>query len=82
MCVCVCVREIIHILSYLQVFVWHEKEGERATVEELEEQYCLVNPVVKDATLVATVLQHSEDNPRNLILIFTDTCKRTQVIAR
>lgn len=61
------------------MFVWRAEEGGRATVEELEEHYALVNPVVKDATLVATVLKHSEDKPRDLILVFTDTCKRTQV---
>ncbi|KAG0729957.1 putative ATP-dependent RNA helicase DDX49 [Chionoecetes opilio] len=67
-------------LKLWQVFVWRGKEGERATVEELEECYALVHPVVKDATLVATVLQHAEDKPRDLILVFTDTCKRTQVL--
>ncbi|KAK8390198.1 hypothetical protein O3P69_013046 [Scylla paramamosain] len=67
-------------LATSQVFVWRAEEGGQATVKELEEQYALVNPVVKDATLVTIVLKHTEENPRDLILVFTDTCKRTQVL--
>lgn len=59
--------------------MWRGDEGGRATVEELTEHYALVTPVVKDATLVATVLRHTEDHPKDLVMIFTDTCKRTQV---
>lgn len=48
-------------------------------MEELTEEYALVMPVMKDATLVATVLRHTQDHPKDLVMVFTDTCKRTQV---
>lgn len=53
--------------------------GKQATVQQLDERYALVNPIVKDATMVATILQHTEEKPKGLIIIFTDTCKKTQV---
>ncbi|XP_050697693.1 probable ATP-dependent RNA helicase DDX49 [Eriocheir sinensis] len=67
-------------LATSEVFVWRGDEGGRATVEELTEEYALVTPVMKDATLVATVLRHTQDHPKDLVMVFTDTCKRTQVL--
>lgn len=50
-------------------------------MQQLDERYCLVSPVSKDATMVALLLEFSEKNPKGLIIVFTDTCKSTQVSA-
>ncbi|KAG7173528.1 ATP-dependent RNA helicase DDX49-like [Homarus americanus] len=64
-------------LATSEVFLW-QSTNKQATVQQLDERYALVNPIVKDATMIATVLQHTEEKPRGLILIFTNTCKSTQ----
>ncbi|XP_042213499.1 probable ATP-dependent RNA helicase DDX49 [Homarus americanus] len=67
-------------LATSEVFLW-QSTNKQATVQQLDERYALVNPIVKDATMIATVLQHTEEKPRGLILIFTNTCKSTQVLS-
>ncbi|XP_076038152.1 putative ATP-dependent RNA helicase DDX49 [Oratosquilla oratoria] len=66
-------------LACSEVFLW-QSQGEQATVEQLEEEYVLINPVVKDATLVAVLLKFQEESPRGLVIVFTDTCKSTQIL--
>lgn len=65
---------------FYQVFLWQTSaKNDQATVQQLDERYCLVSPVSKDATMVALLLEFSEKSPRGLIIVFTDTCKSTQV---
>ncbi|KAK4323510.1 hypothetical protein Pmani_005822 [Petrolisthes manimaculis] len=67
-------------LAKSEVFVWQSSSSDQATVQQLDERYALVNPVVKDPTMIAVILQHIEKKPKSLILVFTDTCKRTQIL--
>lgn len=48
-------------------------------MQQLDERYSLVNPVVKDANMVALLLKYTQDKPKSLVIVFTDTCKNTQV---
>nr|XP_053630173.1 probable ATP-dependent RNA helicase DDX49 isoform X1 [Cherax quadricarinatus]XP_053630174.1 probable ATP-dependent RNA helicase DDX49 isoform X1 [Cherax quadricarinatus] len=68
-------------LASSEVFLWQSSGNKQATVQQLDERYALVNPIVKDATMIAMVLQQTEQKPRGLIMIFTDTCKNTQVLS-
>ncbi|KAL7646073.1 UNVERIFIED_CONTAM: hypothetical protein RMT77_002974 [Armadillidium vulgare] len=61
------------------VFVWQSSKKE-STVQQLEEKYSLVNPAIKDAAMVSLVLKLKEENPKGLAIIFTDTCKSTQIL--
>lgn len=67
-------------LATSEVFLW-QSTNTQATVQQLDERYALVNPIVKDATMIATVVRQIEQKPKGLILIFTDTCKNTQVLS-
>ncbi|XP_047482065.1 probable ATP-dependent RNA helicase DDX49 [Penaeus chinensis] len=68
-------------LASSKVFLWQTSaKNDQATVQQLDERYCLVSPVSKDATMVALLLQFSEKNSRGLIIVFTDTCKSTQIL--
>lgn len=63
------------------MFRW-ESGGQGATestVAQLTEQYTLVNPKVRDAALVAFLLQWREENPKQLALVFVDTCAAAEV---
>lgn len=51
-----------------------------STVDQLEELYTLVNPKVRDAALVAYLLQWREQNPKQLALIFLDTCALVETL--
>ncbi|XP_071523836.1 probable ATP-dependent RNA helicase DDX49 [Panulirus ornatus] len=68
-------------LATSEVFLWQSSMRQQVTVQQLDERYSLVNPVVKDATMVVTVLQLTKEKPKGLIIIFTDTCKNTQVLS-
>ncbi|XP_042886823.1 probable ATP-dependent RNA helicase DDX49 [Penaeus japonicus] len=69
-------------LATSEVFLWQTSaKNDQATVQQLDERYCLVNPVSKDATMVALLLEFSEKNPKGLIIVFTDTCKSTQILS-
>ncbi|KAB7505925.1 putative ATP-dependent RNA helicase DDX49 [Armadillidium nasatum] len=61
------------------VFVWQSNKKE-STVQQLEEKYSLVNPAIKDAAMVSLVLKLKKENPKGLAIIFTDTCKSTQIL--
>ena len=50
------------------------------TVEQLEERYCLINPAIRDASLVSLLMKFQEENSKDLCIIFTETCKNCQVI--
>eukprot|EP00112_Aurelia_sp_Birch-Aquarium-sp1_P019937 Seg503.15 transcript_id=Seg503.15/GoldUCD/mRNA.D3Y31 product="putative ATP-dependent RNA helicase DDX49" protein_id=Seg503.15/GoldUCD/D3Y31 len=49
-----------------------------ATVTELEQQYVLVPPPMKDSMLVYILREHAENKS---VIIFTSTCRNCQVIA-
>lgn len=57
-----------------EVFLY-EAPAEVATVEQLEQDYLLCNPDVKDGYLVQTIREYRAKDPRGSIMIFTDTCK-------
>ncbi|XP_066983657.1 probable ATP-dependent RNA helicase DDX49 isoform X3 [Macrobrachium rosenbergii] len=67
-------------LSSSDVFLWEADYSKQATVTELDERYSLVNPIVLDATLVAVLLEQQKQDPKGLIIVFTDTCKSTQIL--
>lgn len=67
-------------MAKTDVFLW-QSSGEQATVQQLDEKYILCNPTVKDATMVATLLKFQEEKPKALIIVFTDTCKSTQILS-
>ena len=49
-------------------------------VKQLDERYCLVAAPVKDSTLVQILMKYQEENTSGLAMIFTETCKMTQVL--
>lgn len=67
-------------LASSEVFLWESNLSEQATVKQLDERYSLVNPIVLDATMVATILEQLKKDPKGLIIVFTDTCKNTQIL--
>merc|ERR1739838_68793 len=67
-------------MAKTDVFLW-QSSGEQATVQQLDEKYILSNPTVKDATMVAMLLKFQEEKPKALVIVFTDTCKSTQILS-
>ncbi|KAK7070808.1 putative ATP-dependent RNA helicase ddx49 [Halocaridina rubra] len=67
-------------LASSQVFLWQSDLSEQATVKQLDERYALVNPVVLDATMVWSIMEQLKKTPKGLIIVFTDTCKSTQIL--
>ncbi|XP_068211865.1 probable ATP-dependent RNA helicase DDX49 [Palaemon carinicauda] len=67
-------------LSSSDVFLWEADYSKQATVTELDERYSLVNPIILDATMVAVILEQQKKDPKGLIIVFTDTCKSTQIL--
>ncbi|KAL8610764.1 hypothetical protein ACOMHN_016747 [Nucella lapillus] len=60
-------------------FVWIQ-QSERATVEELKEEYVLVPASMKDSYLVHIVDRWLEHHPRSSLIIFAATCKYAQIL--
>lgn len=71
--------EDMQALSATKPFFWQQK-SEASTVEELDQYYILMPADVKDAYLVHTVDKYLEKNKKSSIIIFTNTCKYTQVL--
>ena len=63
-------------------FVW-EAKSETATVHQLDQRYVLTPANAKEAYLVHVVQKHLENevNEKDLIIVFTQTCKSCQLIA-
>nr|KAG5688743.1 hypothetical protein BaRGS_002067 [Batillaria attramentaria] len=71
-------RDLQHsVLS--QPFVWTQ-ESERATVEELKEEYILLPADLKDAYLIHVLDTWTKEHPRSSIIIFAATCKYAQIL--
>ncbi|KAF5286767.1 hypothetical protein FQA39_LY04190 [Lamprigera yunnana] len=62
------------------VFVY-EAPSEVATVDELLQYYVLTPHDVRDAYLVETIRTFRKNNTTGNIMIFTDTCKKCQVLS-
>ncbi|KAK4885888.1 hypothetical protein RN001_002159 [Aquatica leii] len=62
------------------VFVY-EAPAEVATVEELQQYYVLIPYDVRDAYLVETIRTFRKNNTSGNIMIFTDTCKKCQILS-
>ncbi|XP_076444302.1 putative ATP-dependent RNA helicase DDX49 [Babylonia areolata] len=60
-------------------FVWIQ-QSERATVEELKEEYVLMPASMKDAYLVHIIDKWMEKNPRSSVIVFAATCKYAQIL--
>ncbi|CAL4132218.1 unnamed protein product, partial [Meganyctiphanes norvegica] len=67
-------------MAKTDVFLW-QSSGDQATVQQLDERYILSTPTVKDATMVAMLLKFQEEKPKGLVIVFTDTCKSTQILS-
>ncbi|KAF2893943.1 hypothetical protein ILUMI_12232 [Ignelater luminosus] len=61
--------------------VVYEQPAEIATVEELEQHYVLTPHDVRDAYLVETIRTFRSSNSDGNIMIFTDTCKKCQILS-
>ncbi|XP_030749185.1 probable ATP-dependent RNA helicase DDX49 [Sitophilus oryzae] len=65
-----------------EVFLFEDKnQGDAATVSELKQQYLLCPKDVKDAYLVELLRDYRTKNENGNIMIFTDTCKKCQVLS-
>jgi len=67
-------------------FVWQSSEGDKsdnATVQGLDQRYVLTPSDAKDAYLAQVIRQHyeKEERERDLIIVFTRTCRMCQLIA-
>jgi len=60
-------------------FVWIQ-ESQKATVDELQEEYVLVPASMKDAYMVHVLDNWSQDHPKSSIIIFAATCKYAQIL--
>nr|XP_022329447.1 probable ATP-dependent RNA helicase DDX49 [Crassostrea virginica] len=60
-------------------FFWQQK-SEVATVEGLKQYYVLMPADIKDAYLVHILDKYTEANKKSSIMIFTNTCKYTQIL--
>ncbi|XP_046358343.1 probable ATP-dependent RNA helicase DDX49 [Haliotis rufescens] len=66
-------------LTMNKPFFW-QQEASVATVEELTQTYVLMAADMKDAYLVHIVQSYTEKHPHSSIIIFTSTCKYTQIL--
>ncbi|XP_052701897.1 probable ATP-dependent RNA helicase DDX49 [Crassostrea angulata] len=60
-------------------FFWQQK-SEVATVEGLKQYYVLMPADIKDAYLMQILDKYTEINKKSSIMIFTNTCKYTQIL--
>lgn len=60
-------------------FFW-QQQSQVATVEELKQYYVLMSADVKDAYMMHVLDTYSDANPKSSIMIFTSTCKYTQIL--
>ncbi|XP_061172252.1 probable ATP-dependent RNA helicase DDX49 [Saccostrea echinata] len=60
-------------------FFWQQK-SEVATVEGLKQYYVLMPADIKDAYLIHILDKYTEANKKSSIMIFTNTCKYTQIL--
>ncbi|XP_069138526.1 probable ATP-dependent RNA helicase DDX49 [Argopecten irradians] len=60
-------------------FFWQQK-SDTLLVEGLDQNYCLMAADVKDAYLMHILDKFTEENPKSSIMIFTNTCKYTQIL--
>ncbi|KAK7115760.1 probable ATP-dependent RNA helicase DDX49 [Littorina saxatilis] len=60
-------------------FMWVQ-ESERATVDELNEEYVLVPASMKDAYMVHVVDRWTQEHPKSSVIIFASTCKYAQIL--
>ncbi|XP_063433312.1 probable ATP-dependent RNA helicase DDX49 [Mytilus trossulus] len=66
-------------LAMTKPFFWQQISQE-STVESLEQYYILMPADVKDAYLVHTLDKYLEKNKKSSVIIFTNTCKYTQIL--
>ncbi|KAB0799222.1 hypothetical protein PPYR_07102 [Photinus pyralis] len=59
----------------------YEAPADVATVEELDQHYVLTPQDVRDAYLVETIRTFRSKNTSGNIMIFTDTCKKCQILS-
>ncbi|XP_012281439.1 probable ATP-dependent RNA helicase DDX49 [Orussus abietinus] len=65
-----------------KVFTWEAQDDTGlATVKQLDQRYVLSSADARDATLVETVRTYRDNNNDGSIVIFTDTCKRCQLLS-
>ncbi|KAH3840390.1 hypothetical protein DPMN_113838 [Dreissena polymorpha] len=60
-------------------FFW-QQNYDIVTVETLKQYYVLMSADVKDAYMMHVLDVYSEANPKSSIMIFTSTCKYTQIL--
>ncbi|XP_060559247.1 probable ATP-dependent RNA helicase DDX49 [Ruditapes philippinarum] len=60
-------------------FFW-QQPSEIATVEQLKQYYVLMSADVKDAYMMHVLDMYCEAHPKSSIMIFTSTCKYTQIL--
>jgi len=63
-----------------KVFAWTQST-DVMTVDELDQQYVLMNADVKDAYLMHILDKFTTDKPKSSVIIFTSTCKYAQILA-
>jgi len=64
-----------------EVFKWETPDGRKEqTVAQLQEQFLLVNPKLRDVALIVFLLKWRKENPNDLALVFIETRFQVEVL--